>query len=55
MKNDNNFEQETREVEIEIMEKEILELRGRIREEAMDAYRKLLVASEGHRVYFVQH
>ncbi len=55
MRKGNNSEQEAREAEIEIMEKEILDLKGRYREEAMDAYRKLLVASEGHRVYFVQH
>jgi hypothetical protein len=55
MKKDKNSEQEAREVEMEIMEKEILDLKGRYREEAMDAYRKLLVASEGQRVYFVQH
>ncbi len=55
MRKYNNSEQEAREAEIEIMEKEILDLKGRYREEAMDAYRKLLVASEGQRVYFVQH
>jgi hypothetical protein len=55
MKNENSSEQETREVEMQIMETEILDLRGNYREEAMEAYRKLLVASEGHRVYFVQH
>jgi hypothetical protein len=55
MKNENNSEQEAREVEIEIMETEMLDLRGVYREEAMEAYRKLLVASEGHRVYFIQH
>ncbi len=55
MRKDNNSEQEAREAEIEIMEKEILDLKGRYREEAMDAYRKLLLASEGHQIYFVQH
>jgi len=55
MKEENTFEQEAREVEMQIMGTEILNLRGRYREEAMEAYRKLLVASEGHRVYFVQH
>jgi hypothetical protein len=53
MKKEDNSEQEAREVEIEIMEKEILGLRGRHREIAMEAYRKLLIASEGQRVYFV--
>ena len=55
MKKENNYDQKVREVEIEIMEKKILDLRGRYREEEMKVYRKLLVASEGHRVYFVQH
>jgi hypothetical protein len=55
MKKENNSEQKAREVEIQIMETEILCLRGICREEAMAAYRKLLVASDGHRVYFVQH
>jgi hypothetical protein len=55
MKKEDNSEQETRKNEIEIMEKEILDLKGRCREEAMEAYRKLFVASEGYRVYFVQH
>lgn len=55
MKKENNSAQEAREVEMEIIETEILDLRGRYREEAMEAYRKLLVASEGQRVYFVQH
>ena len=53
MKKENKSEQEAREVEIEIMEKEILNLKGKYREEAMESYRKLLIASEGHRVYFV--
>jgi len=55
MKKENNSEQEAREVEMEIMEIEIPCLRGINREEAMKVYRKLLVASDGHRVYFVRH
>ncbi len=55
MKKEHNSNQEARETEMEIMEKEMLNLRGRFREEAMEAYRKLLIASEGHRVYFVHH
>ena len=55
MKKQNNSEQKAREVEIEKMETKILDLRGTCREEAMETYRKLLVAAEGHRVYFVQH
>ena len=55
MKKENNSEQEAKEVEIEIMEKTILTLKGKYREAAMEAYRKLLVALEGQRVYFVQH
>jgi hypothetical protein len=54
MKKDKISEQ-AREFEIGLMEIEILAFKGSLRDEAMKAYRKLLVASEGKRTYFVQH
>ncbi len=44
MKKDHINQKEAREVEIKIVEEEILDLRGKSREEAIAAYRRLLVA-----------
>jgi hypothetical protein len=43
-----------RKFEIETLEKEILELKGRKREVAMKAYRKLLFPSADEAIYFVR-
>ena len=45
---------EARKFEIEILEKEILDLKGKIREEAMKAYRKLLLTSTDEPIYFMR-
>jgi hypothetical protein len=45
---------ETRKLEIEILETEILDLKGRKREEAMKAYRKLLLSSANEPIYFMR-
>ena len=45
---------ETRKLEIEILETEILDLKGRKREEAMEAYRKLLLSSADEPIYFMR-
>ena len=45
---------EARKFEIEILEKEILDLKGKIREEAMKAYRKLLLPSADEPIYFMR-
>ena len=55
MKKENGNQQEAMEFEIETMEAEILGLRGKYREEAMAAYRKLLVASTDKPVYFERY
>jgi len=55
MKKENGNQQEAIEFEIETMEAEILGLRGKYREEAMAAYRKLLVASTDKPVYFERY
>jgi len=55
MKKENDSEQKTREFEIQIMETEILCLRGICREEVMAAYRKFLVASTDKPVYFARY
>ena len=46
--------EEARKFEIEILETEILELKGRKREEAMKAYRKLLLSLADEPIYFVR-
>jgi len=46
---------EARKLEIEILETEILDLKGRKREEeAMEAYRKLLLSSADEPIYFMK-
>jgi hypothetical protein len=45
---------EARKLEIEILETEILDLKGRKREEAMKAYRKLLLSSADEPIYFMR-
>jgi len=45
---------EVRKLEIEILETEILDLKGRKREEAMEAYRKLLLSSADEPIYFMR-
>jgi len=45
---------EARELEIEILETEILDLKGRKREEAMRVYRKLLLSSADDPIYFMR-
>lgn len=45
---------EARKFEIEILEKEILDLKGKIREEAMKAHRKLLLSSADEPFYFMR-
>ena len=37
------------------LEKEILELKGKKREEAMEAYRKLLISLKDKPIYFVRY
>ena len=46
--------EEARRLEIEILETEILDLKGKKREEAIKAYRKLLLSSKDEPVYFVR-
>ena len=43
-----------RKLEIGILEREILELKGRKREEAMKAYRKLVFPLADESIYFVR-
>jgi hypothetical protein len=43
-----------RKLEIETLEKEILELKGRKREVAMKAYRKILFPSADETIYFMR-
>ena len=45
---------EARKFEIEILETEILDLKGTEREEAMRAYRKLLLYSADELIYFMR-
>jgi len=45
---------EARKFEIEILEKEILDLKGKKREEAIKAYRKLLLSSADEPIYFMR-
>jgi len=45
---------EERKFEIEILEAEILDLKGREREEAKKAYRKLLLSSADEPIYFLR-
>ena len=46
--------EETGKVEIEILEKEILALKGKRREDGMKAYRKLLLSSADQLIYFMR-
>jgi len=55
MKTENRNEHETAEFKIEAMEASILGLRGKYREEAMAAYRKLLGNSRDKTVYFARY
>jgi len=55
MKEENGNRNEAAEFEIRAMEARILGLRGKYREEAMVAYRKLLGASEEKTVYFARY
>jgi hypothetical protein len=56
MKKENrNQHEETKDFEIKIMEAGILGLRGKYRQEAMIAYRKLLIASKDKPVYFERY
>jgi len=45
---------EAKKFEIETLETEILNLKGRAREEAMKAYRKLLFSSADEPIYFTR-
>jgi hypothetical protein len=54
MKTEERNRHEASEFEIRVMEARILGLRGRYREEAMAAYRKLLGASREKPVYFAR-
>jgi len=55
MKKENRNRHETGEFEIKSMEARIVGLRGKYREEAMAAYRKLLGASREKPVYFARY
>ncbi len=55
MKEENRNRHEAAEFEIRTMEARILGLRGKYREEAMVAYRKLLDASKDELVYFARY
>jgi len=55
MKEENGNLHEAAEFEIKAMEARILGLRGKCREEAMAAYRKLLGASREKTVYFARY
>jgi hypothetical protein len=55
MKKENRNQNETEELEIKAMEARIPSLRGKYREEAMAAYRKLLGASTDKPVYFARY
>lgn len=46
--------EETRKFEVEMLEKEILDLKGKQREEAMKAYRKLLSSLADEPIYFLR-
>jgi len=45
---------EVRAFEIKMLEKEILDLKGEKREEAMKTYRKLLSSSSGELIYLMR-
>jgi len=45
---------EATKLEIEILETEILDLKGKKREEAMETYRKLLLSSADEPIYFMK-
>ncbi|HKZ94292.1 MAG TPA: hypothetical protein VJ249_06915 [Candidatus Bathyarchaeia archaeon] len=55
MKTENRTHHETGEFEIEALEERILGLRGKCREEAMAAYRKLLGTSRDKPAYFARY
>jgi len=55
MKKENRNRHEAGEFEIRAIEARILGLRGKYREEAMAAYRKLLGASRHKPVYFARY
>jgi len=55
MKKENRNRHEAGEFEIKAMEARILGLRGKYREEAMTAYRKLLDVSREEPVYFARY
>jgi hypothetical protein len=55
MKNENRNWSETDEFNMRSIEARILGLRGKYREEAMIAYRKLLDASRDEPVYFARY
>lgn len=55
MKKENRNRHETVKFKIEAMEARILGLRGKYREEAMIAYRKLLGTSRDEPVYFARY
>lgn len=46
--------EEARKFEMEALEKEILDLKGKKREEALKAYRRLLLSSVDQVVYFMR-
>lgn len=46
--------EKARRFELEMMEKEILWLKGKMREEAMKAYRKLILSSAHELIYFMR-
>ena len=46
--------QEAGKLEIEIMEREIIDLKGEVREQAMKAYRKLLVSLISEPIYLMR-
>jgi hypothetical protein len=46
--------EEARKFEIEILGKEIVDLKGKRREEAMKAYRRLLLSSADELIYFMR-
>lgn len=46
--------EEARKLQLEVMEIEIPKLKGREREEALKAYRRLLLSSAGEQIYFMR-
>jgi len=46
--------EEPKKFEMEALEKEILDLKGKKREEAMEAYRRLLLSSADQLIYFMR-